>query len=150
MSRVRGVVLLAVGLWQGCGCTEIGCESVVAVTIGEALFDEGEWVWTSDLPDATEDCRVVIGAVEETTPTVTDSCQRWEASIEGGAVVMRAYVPMREVDEHPMDVEIGWGPSGADPLLELVELPWSEIRYPNGKRCDEGRGCRSAEVALER
>lgn len=138
MKRLLLLLPVLLPILHGCAmnCTEMGCTGALNVFLQGAPAD-GEWSVEVDLDDQVAVCKVTLPGgepicasplsltVEDLGMTLVWQLPMGESGVGGRVLVSR------------------------DGLL-LVDQPftadWSEPFYPNGKVCDDGMGCSSADV----
>lgn len=142
MTRLAIAVALS-AFAGGCAltCTEMGCNGTYALSFEADSWDDGDYVLSVDFDGmGAEECAFSLPADGE------QACDSFTAiTVEDGVLSIAVRTPMNE-DLIEADVELSIG----DTVLfaELVEPAWGEPFWPNGKACDRGYGCLSAEDAF--
>lgn len=141
MPRLALGLSLSALMVGGCialSCDEMGCNGTYTLTLEASTWADGEYEMFVAF-DGEEAMRCTFTLPLEGGET----CGGFPAiTMTDGALIVPVPTPM---NENLVEAEIVLSQGGTALLSEIVEPAWGEPVWPNGKDCDQGYGCLSAE-----
>ena len=131
-------LLLSFLFLHGCAvnCTEMGCVGALNVYLQGAPAD-GDWSIELQKDGASQVCHVVLPDGE---PVCSSPLS---LSVEDLGMTVSWATMMGETGE---TAHLRVSRDGVLLIDEDIEMKWSDPVYPNGKACDDGMGCSTAEA----
>ena len=125
----------------GLDCTQMGCIGSLIMNLPTASLADAEYILTLEHDGTTEQCTFAL-PFDAASAVCT---QGSELELNGDIISLN----------HPLEMGMQFDTvfvelSEQDFTLvsETLDIEWAEPFYPNGKACDDGFGCYSAEVEI--
>ena len=147
MKKIHAVTITLVSILTACGplgldCSQMGCMGSLTVTMSTDSLADSEYILTIERDDHSEQCTFILPFDSESA-----SCDLGaEITYNEDVLTVQHIVSMGEEFD---SVFVTVSEQDFNLFSETVDIDWSEPVYPNGEECDDGFGCRSAEISVD-